>query len=116
VVVDGVSRGSRDWTAIAVGTVEQIGLGFTPFPDVAAHPSQLQIVEVGGGVPSLALELPNIFRGRHLTRPGNRTGLGRQVILRSEAPMTYMLDGDFYRGTSETTLACDRAVEFVVPP
>ncbi|MFT4625132.1 MAG: diacylglycerol kinase (ATP) [Myxococcota bacterium] len=115
VVLDGASHGRRDWTAVAIGTVEQIGLQFTPFPDVASSPGQLQLVEVGGGIGSLARDLPNIYLGRHLKRPGNATRLGRRVILRGDSEMAYMLDGEFYRGGAELVVEPQRPVEFVLP-
>ena len=114
-VLDGASYGRRDWTAVAIGTVEQIGLGFRPFPDVATHPGKAQVVQVGAGVGTLAMDLHNILLGRHLQRPGNRTTLANTIELHGRDGLDYMLDGDFYRGAPTVVITTERPVEFVLP-
>ncbi len=115
VELDGANWPAEQWTAIAVGSVEQIGLGFTPFPDVTRYPGHLQAWGIGGTVVDLARDLPRVYRGAPPARPGNLREVGKRLVLESEANIDFMLDGDFYKGTRRVTLEMGPAVDFIVP-
>lgn len=110
-----VSWGPGPWTAVAVGTVEQIGLGFTPFHSVSTTPEHMHVVGIGGHVVDLARDLPRIYRGRGPRRPRNVEGTTKELMLRGSEPLSFMIDGDFYRTGRELRISVDRPVDFVVP-
>lgn len=112
--LDGVPWGGRErWTAVAVGTVEQMGLGTRPFH--ASAPGRLHLVAIGGSVADLARDLPRIVRGLGPARPGNLEAVGRSVRLSSRGGHAFTIDGDLYHGGAELTVTVDRTIRFVVP-
>lgn len=113
VELDGDRLENRDWLAIAAGTVEQIGLGFRPFRD--AGPGRMHAVALGSSVGSFARELPRVYRGRPLKQPGNVERTASRLVLRSEEPATFMLDGDFHRGGQELVVELGPTVRLLVP-
>jgi diacylglycerol kinase family enzyme len=113
--LDGQAWPGRRWLAVAIGTVEQLGLGFTPFPKVATAPGRMQVIGIGSGIGTLARELPSVYRGRGVQREGNREALAEQLVLRSEEPVTLMVDGDFHSGGQEVILRVGAAVRFLIP-
>lgn len=113
--LDGVPWEGRRWLAVAIGTVEQLGLGFTPFPRVADAPGQMQVIGIGSGIVALAAELPSVFFGRGVRRRGNREDLCRELRLISDEPIVFMVDGDFHSGSREVTVRVGEPVRFVVP-
>jgi diacylglycerol kinase (ATP) len=100
VTVDGQVLPGDQWVAVAVGSIEQMGLGFRVFPDLKPDVAAFQYVALGGSLADVAWELPSVFRGRGVHRPGNRSGLGADLELLEAGPLQLMVDGDFYTAPS----------------
>jgi diacylglycerol kinase (ATP) len=96
VTLDGKLVAGTRWTAVAIGTVEQMGLGFRVFHRVAREPGRLQLVAIGSTPRDLARELPGLYAGRGVHRPGNTSATGTEVALTAETPFPYTIDGDLY--------------------
>lgn len=113
--VDGAPLPGASWVAVALGSIEQMGLGFRVFPQVGAAPA-FQYVALGGTVGDVARELPSLYRGRGVSRPGDRTDLARELVLTSDEPLRLMVDGDFYESPGgRVTYRVGPSVRFVVP-
>jgi len=112
--LDGKDWPEKEWTAVAVGTVEQLGLGFSPFRHVIGNPGQMHVNGIGGSVIDLMWELPRTYRGAPLARPGNHDGACRELVLQSETSQSFMIDGDFHRGDREVTLAIADTIDFIL--
>ena len=115
-ILDGEAWPAQQWTAVAVGTVEQLGLGFSPFRYVKDHPGKMHVNGIGGSVIDLAWERPRAYRGAPLARPGNREGACAELVLQSDGPQTFMIDGDFHRGDATVTLRTTDTIDFIVTP
>jgi diacylglycerol kinase (ATP) len=116
VTLDGEALPNERWTAVAVGTVEQMGLGFRVFHLLRDHPDRLQVVALGGSVADLARELPSVYRGRGVHRPGDTTRAVAELRWTSPEPIQLMVDGDFYvaeRGHVRFSVGPE--VRFVLP-
>ncbi len=96
VTVDGHTWDSQDWLTVAIGTVDNIGLQFRPFPRVVGTPGHLEIIGVQGTLGDLAKVLPAIRLARPLNHPAFPNSLAKEVILEAEEPMGFMVDGDFH--------------------
>ncbi len=107
--VDGALWSDGPWTAVALGTVDELGLGFTPFPGVRRHPGKVHVIGIGSAIAGLALELPRVYLGKGLRRPRNREQRASRVELVADEPIPFMVDGDFYAGS-------ERIVVTVLPP
>ncbi len=113
--IDGIELPRAAWTALAVGTVEQMGLGFKVFHLLDEQTDHLQVVSISSSVSSLARELPSVFRGRGVHRPGNATTLAQTVRLDSEEPIGLMIDGDFYVADGPVHYSVGPSVRFMLP-
>ncbi len=96
VTVDGRRWEPTNWLTVAIGTVDNIGLQFRPFPQVVGHPGHLEIVGISGTLGDLAKALPAIRLARPLNSPAFHTTLAREVVLEAQEPMGFMVDGDFH--------------------
>ena len=96
VTVDGVPWDNDDWLTVAIGTVDNIGLQFRPFPRVVSHPGHLEILGVSGTLGDLARQLPAIRLARSLNHPGFPHQIAKSVVLEAEEPQGFMVDGDFH--------------------
>lgn len=99
VTVDGQAWDGREWVAIALGTVEEMGFGFRVFHEVADNPDKVQVVGIGSSVARLATELPRLYAGRGTRDPANRCALSRELILQGDQRFPIMIDGDLYEAT-----------------
>lgn len=113
VEVDGEILPADDWLAVAAGTVEQIGLGFRPFRHAEA--GVMHAVGLGCPVGSFARELPRVYRKRPLEEAGNVERKARRLVLRSDEPASFMVDGDFHRGSRELVVEIGQTVSLLVP-
>lgn len=111
--LDGEVLEGDDWLAVAAGTVEQIGLGFRPFREARA--GCMHAVGLGSSVASFARELPRVFQRRPLQEAGNVERTARQLVLRSDEAASFMVDGDFHRGSNELVVEIGQTVSFLVP-
>jgi len=74
------------------------------------------VVGIGGSVTDLARELPRIYRGRPLARPGDREGTCRVLQIDSQMEQTFMIDGDFHRASHRLTLSTSDTIDFILTP
>ncbi|MCA9566415.1 MAG: hypothetical protein KC656_01175 [Myxococcales bacterium] len=113
VELDGEVLAGDDWLAVAAGTVEQIGLGFRPFRDARA--GRMHAVALGSSVGRFARELPRVYGRRPLREPGNVERPATRLVLRSDEPASFMVDGDFHRGGQELVVEVGQTVTLLVP-
>jgi diacylglycerol kinase (ATP) len=115
VEADGEDLGERPWTAIAVGSVEQMGLGFRVFSRLRGD-GAFHVVALSSSVAGVARELPRLWAGKGVARPGNRDLVVRELVLRGVERMALMVDGDFHRAESGVVrIVPGPPVRFVLP-
>jgi diacylglycerol kinase family enzyme len=111
--IDGDVHPERRYTALAAGTVEQVGLGFRPFRLARECQDKLQLFAFHGSVQALVRELPKIHAGKPITQ-----GLGfdpacRKLVIEANEPIRYALDGDLHQGGARLELTVGPKVEIV---
>lgn len=106
---DGSQWPARDYLAVAAGTVEQIGLGFTPFYRMRERTEAFHILGIHARPMGFVRQLDRIWSGSAM-RPGHAyDALATSVHLDSpERPLAYMVDGDLYQ--------CDGGLEVSLGP
>lgn len=105
VVVDGSPWPANEWTAVAAGTVAQMGLGFEPFPSVVGKPGHLHAVGISSSVPRLALDLSRIYFGKKPNQFGNHSQPALEMCITSARNQDFMIDGDFHTGGKALTVS-----------
>jgi diacylglycerol kinase (ATP) len=112
--VDDVEHPERRYLALAIGTVEQVGLGFKPFRLARECQDQFQLFAFHGSAQALVRELPKIYRGQPITRSLGFDPLARKLeISTHDGAVAYALDGDVYRTTSPLYVRVGPKVEIV---
>lgn len=113
-VIDGTEHPERRYFGFAVGTVEQVGLGFKPFRLARECQDQFQIFAFHGSAQALVRELPKIYRGQPMTRGIGFDPLARKLeIVTQDGEVPYALDGDVYRAKSPLFVRVGPKVEIV---
>ncbi len=113
VLADGEPWLDGGFATVAAGTVDDIGLGFRPFFKALDHPGQLHAVGVAD-VTALVGQLPRVFTARPLTAAGTPNRVARSLEMHADAPIAYMIDGDFHRGGQSVRIEVGPAVEIAL--
>ena len=92
--IDGDVHPQRRYTVLGAATVEQVGLGFRPFPRAAECLSQFQIFGFHGSTQSLVRQLPRIRRGLPLGPGLGLDPLARTLQIDAKGAIAYALDGE----------------------
>ena len=96
--VDGRWWEPREYLAVAAGTAADIGLGFRPFFRCLQHPDHMHVLGLACPISEVVKAIPTIRLARPVRRPGIQEAVARRLILESDAPIPYMIDGDFHVG------------------
>lgn len=114
--LDGVEWPMHEWMTVSAGTSDDIGVGFRPFFKALSHPNAMHVVGVASmNAMVLVRQLPRIWRAKQVRSPDIYDDVARKLVLTSDQPISYMIDGDFHRGGTSVTVSMGPAVDFVVP-
>ena len=115
VVVDGERWPSREYLTVTGGAVDQIGLGFRPFPRASERRGSFQMLGIHASPLGFSLELPRVFRGRSLSPDKAYDALTTHARLEPEAsPLEYMIDGDLHSCDGPLDVRCGPAIRLLV--
>ena len=115
VTVDGTRWPDLPYMTVAAGTVDDIGLRFRPFYKAPHFPDTLHAVGPGCSSAQLVVQLAHIWRAKPTTHPDIVEQVGRVMVLESEEPLNFMLDGDFHRGGQRLQVSAGPRVELLLP-
>jgi diacylglycerol kinase family enzyme len=112
---DGSRWETRDYLAIAAGTIDQIGLNFRPFHRYGERPEAFHILGIHTTPFGFVRDLPRIWRAEPM-RPGKTYEATPRVarIASHDGVMRYMIDGDLHEATGTVELHIGPRVKIVV--
>ena len=113
VVVDGKRWPLCDYTALAAGTVHQIGLGFTPFFRCEQEPNSFHFLGIKCSAVSFAASLPAIWFGRKVSEKKIVECVARRVEIEADEPFRYTLDGDVHGSDGRLSIEVGPRLEIV---
>lgn len=95
VTMDGVPWEPSSFASIALGTMDDIGLGFRVFHAASKHPDSIHALGFFCPPMSVLRALHRVPLGRPLNRPDIIDTLGRSFVIEGAAAKGFMIDGDF---------------------
>ncbi len=103
------------FVAICAGTVEQIGLGFRPFPRCREHPERFAILGIDASPSGLLRELPRVRAGKPMHPDKVIDEVAREVTIvpTDSNALGYMIDGDLYRSERALTIRRGPVIKIV---
>jgi diacylglycerol kinase family enzyme len=112
---DGETWPCRPYLTVTVGTVDDIGFGFRCFYEVLRHPGRMHAICMGGPPLGVVKDFPNFYLARPPRSPDIYTAIPRRLLMSSDRPQPYMIDGDFHPGGQSVELTVGPRVRFVLP-
>ena len=110
---DGTPWHPQAYVSVGAGTVDDVGLGFRPFYLAPAHPGHMHAVGMATSLSGVVRSLPTIWRAREPADPDIVGQVAKTLVLESDSPIQYMLDGDVFTGGRRVELTVSRVVEFI---
>lgn len=114
VALDGEWLEPTRWTMLAAGTVDQVGLGFSPFAGIGEAPGLLHALAFSSGPLQVARQLPTLYRGG-APRPPDLGRRGRSMVIEGEAPLAWAVDGDPHPPVSRLHLRPGPTIPLLLP-
>lgn len=111
--LDGRPWSPDSYLSVAAGTVDDLGLGFRVFPRAVRAVGQLQALGFACSAAAVALRIPGTLLARPWNHPEIVDQLGRRLVLRSESPIDYMIEGDFHHGSAEVIVEAGPDVRLI---
>lgn len=95
--VDGQRFHLRPYMAVTAGTVEQVGLGFSPFFLADRYRGAFHLLALTGQPSSVVRDLPKVWLGLPIRDDNGLNLVARRATLESPSgAIDYMVDGDLY--------------------
>ena len=114
VTADGRRWSHEAFPAIAVGGMNDLGLGFELFHAAKGHPGHVHALGIMGPPVSVVKVLHRIYLGKATRSPDIRDEVVRELIIDGEAARGFMMDGDFLEGGDRLRVEAGPRVPFVV--
>jgi diacylglycerol kinase family enzyme len=111
--VDGARWEKERWVNISAGGVEGLGLGFAPYIRAAERRGAFHLIAHDLKPVQTLLELPRIQLGRGMKKVSQ--GVAETVVLETERPTRYSIDGELYEARDRFELRGGLSVRIVVP-
>lgn len=95
--VDGELFAPNHYMAVTAGTVEQVGLGFTPFFLADRFRGAFHLLALTGTPRTVVRDLPKVWLGLPVAPHNGHNRVARKVVLTAPSgAIDYMVDGDIY--------------------
>lgn len=114
VTVDGRSWPDTVYTAMAAGTVHQIGLGFEPFFRCEERPGSFHFLGIKCSAAAFAAALPRIYFGRKVSGRKITEAVAERVLFEADQDICYTLDGDIHHAGKRLEIEVGPRLEIVV--
>ena len=114
VTVDGLQLPHGPLGAMAAGTIQQIGLSFKPFHRWDERPHTFHLLAAVCSPARFATALPKIYAGRPISGKKMIEMVASEVILESDRPMGYTLDGENHASGRELRITTGPRLEIIV--
>jgi diacylglycerol kinase family enzyme len=112
---DGYEFPERDYLAIAAGTVDQIGLGFTPFYRSGHVEGSFHILGIHAPAMGFVSKLPDIWHGRPMGPDHTYDRLTRRAVIEArDGVVRYVCDGDVHDHPGPLVLETGPRVKILV--
>jgi hypothetical protein len=114
VELDGEVWPEQEYAAVMASTIEQIGMGFRPFPRCEERAGAFHVGALFGSFLKVAQSLPRIRLGLPASPEVYRDAVASEAIFRTEGEIVYTIDGDMHRAQREVRVGVGPRLEIIL--
>ncbi len=110
---DGRKIGANPVTGLLSGTVEHIGMGFSPLIEASVVPGKFQTIILGMEPRHVLFNISKIRHGDKISEPGYANFHSSLMTLTHNGQFEYTMDGDLYTADRELVIKSGPAIDLV---
>ncbi len=111
---DDIKWVNNKFLAVAALGVREMGLGFAPGARIKDDPNKFYIFAFSNGPMALLRSLPKLWLGYSFSGGVAQEKITSKVVLRSEKPMPYTIDGEMHSPYKEITITKGPRITFII--
>ncbi len=100
-------------SGIIAGTVEHIGMGFSPLRDAVQSDGTFQIIILGLNPRRILSYLNKLRTGKRIKSPKYLNVLGKNILIKNKGIFEYTMDGDIYTDENELNITVGPKITLV---
>jgi len=100
-------------SGILAGTVEHIGMGFSPLKDAVQNNFNFQIIVLGLTADKILFNLNKLRTGKKIKSPKYSNVSGQSILIKQKGIFTYTMDGEMYTVENELKITSGPIVKLV---
>ncbi|PKL18349.1 MAG: hypothetical protein CVV49_06505 [Spirochaetae bacterium HGW-Spirochaetae-5] len=100
-------------SGILAGTVEHIGMGFSPLKDAVRGDGTFQIIILGLPASKIMLNLNKLRTGKKIKSPKYSNLSGKSIHIKHKGTFTYTMDGEIYTAENELKIESGPIIRLV---
>lgn len=113
IIIDNTKININPVNGILAGTVEHIGMGFSPLAQAVTEDNTFQSLITGMEPLKLIKNINKIRKGHKIDEPGYFSTVCRKMTLSYSSDFDYTMDGDMYRADKELIVEIGPAIDLV---
>jgi diacylglycerol kinase family enzyme len=113
VFIDGKKVLINPVSGILAGTVEHVGMGFSPLKDAVRNDGSFQIITVGLTAAKIMMNLNKLRTGAKIKSPKYSNVSGKSITIKQKGIFTYTMDGEIYTAENELKISSGPMVKLV---
>lgn len=113
IFIDGKKVLINPVSGILAGTVEHIGMGFSPLPEAVQSDGTFQVIISGMNPRGILRYLNRIRTGKRIKSPKYLNVFGKSILIKQKGIFEYTMDGDIYTAENELNVSAGPKVKLV---
>lgn len=113
VFIDGKRILVNPVSGILAGTVEHIGMGFSPLIDAVQPDGKFQVIILGMNPAAIIKSLNKLRKGKRVKSPKYINMIGKKIHIKQEGTFEYTMDGELYKTKNELIISAGPTIKLV---
>jgi diacylglycerol kinase family enzyme len=113
IYIDGDEININPVIGLLSGTVEHIGMGFSPLPEAVQSSGMFQTIILGINSREILLNLNKLRVGKRIKSDKYLNVLSRSLVIKQDGDFEYTMDGDIYTAKDELNVSIGPKVSLV---
>lgn len=100
-------------SGLLAGTVEHIGMGFSPLIEAAQHEDKFQVIVLGMYPRGILRNLNKLMKGKRIKSPKYFNVHGKSILMKQKGLFNYTMDGDIYTAKDKLKISTGPRIRLV---
>jgi diacylglycerol kinase (ATP) len=113
IISDGEEWALQEFVTVGAATIDQLGFGFRPFYRAEERPDRFHVLGIHCNAFGFARDMPRIHAGKPMRRDKVVDRLASEVVIKSEIPVKYTIDGDTHEFCGELKVSLGPRLQII---